>query len=175
MTTKSLGFTLTLALALTTLSYVDSASAAKPVCPGPHPSCDGDGGGGGVVDTYTMDITGEIEDENASGDSGTILLGKPKGVNANDLAGLPTIITTDTIRAHLYGSPIGTECFPADEVQLNPQVGIYKGKKGRAEAHLWFRGETSPMGTDDILYGLILIGAFDDPDTDCLQSLVIQA
>jgi hypothetical protein len=146
-----------------------------------HPHCSNvPGGGGGVIaENYSINITGEMGDDGggADGFSAAMLDGDRKGVGGGSLdpGGFGLGITFDSIVAHFYNAA-PFYCFPTHPVMgvgmpvtVSPQVGITKGKKGRAEAHIWFRGNTDPpdpSSVDPILYLLILIGTFDEDTKD---------
>ena len=143
---------LTLAIAVITLGYMNVASAAKPDCPGDHPSCKEAGGAAG----YIVTIVGDVE-----GGSTENWLGGSKGVGLNDAGvhdGVGLFTDLSYFESWDFDGNNGDLCFLGADYLLH-QAQIKQGKKGRAEAAFWFHGETT-TGIR-VLYALTLYGDFD--------------
>ncbi len=145
---------------------------------GDHQHCtrETDPGGGGGTEgggTYSAIIgDGNTMMHGGSGDmdgtsEGDMWIGTPKGVGLNTSSGLlSTNITLDFFIAAFPGALIsGANCFAVSPVILG-QVGVTKGKQGRAEAQFFFSAFTGDMAMDDANYLIQLTGAFDTTDVD---------
>ena len=178
-------FSLATAIAVMTLGYATPSYAEKPDCSvnDTHPSCKTDDSEGGA--TFTVTITGglgllrngapELQGGSAV-DDGIVtpwvqgVVGK-NGIGLNDASG--DDVGTLTGVGGFF--PVDyAPCFDFDNEDLPPpheisselhQAYIRPGKKGRAEAHLWFHGETRlPLDETDenkrvrVLYVLKLFG-----------------
>ena len=146
---------LSLAIAVMTLGYVNVASAGKPTCPGDHPSCKEAGDDG-----YSVTIEGQVEGH--STDNWLLGVGGKKSIGFNDASlghdvGDFTDLSFFTISNGPFGSD-GATCFkfPAELHQAT----IKQGKGGRAQAAFWFDGKTND-GNTSVLYALALYGLFD--------------
>jgi hypothetical protein len=151
--------------------------AAKPVCPGPHPSC-GDDNGSGDEATYSAEFGGEIVGQSGVDNWVLGFLGKNSiGLNDAQPAGLD--VGTVTSLNLLPGIENGDICFQSNSFpNLTPtndppslhndssllhQAYIKEGKGGRAESRIWLHGVTI-LGQEEVLYVLKLFGQFD-PET----------
>ena len=154
---------LTLAIAMMTLGYVSVASAAKPICPGDHPSCKEAGESGysvtieGHVEGASADMEGASADNWLGGVAGKNSIGlndASEGHNVGAFTGLEFFTGNDSP----FGSD-GASCFPSAPFTIHQAI-ISRGKGGRAQASFWFDGFTKHDNTS-VLYALALFGQFD--------------
>ncbi len=145
---------LTLAIAVLTLGYVNVASAAKPICPGDHPSCKEAGDSG-----YKVTIEGHVD--GVSDDNWLGGFGGKKSIGLNDASEEHKVGAFTNLDFFTENSPFGdfgTTCFPGP-FTIHQAI-ISRGKGGRAQAAFWFDGKTDDNSTD-VLYALALFGQFD--------------
>ena len=146
---------LTLAIAVMTLGYVNVASAGKPTCPGDHPSCKEAGDDG-----YSVTIKWQVEGH--STDNWLLGSGGKKSIGLNDATAGPGHDVGDLTDLSFFtdsSGPFlsdGDFCF-SDPAELH-QATIKQGKGGRAQAAFWFDGKTND-GNTSVLYALALFGA----------------
>jgi len=155
MNTKSLGFTLTLAIAVMLLGYVNPSVAAKDKgCPeSGHPSCGNGGGETGDVVTYDVELTGAVVGTNIGEDvgkefadwidqqAGSIGNSFSPGVDAGtlNLAAFSGIFDTAVLEGDAVGS--GDGCFSAPNITVR-DGGVTKSKRNQIEVGLWIDGRT---------------------------------
>ena len=149
-------FSLVTAIAVMTLGYANPSYAAQPVCHNPpeefpHPSCKPAGDSGGA--SFVVTIEGSGLTGGSAEDVPWVqgVLGK-NGIGLNDVA--PDFLYVGTLKGLSMFTGESYLCFPGDYGNPSPpphtterlfdlhQAIIKSGKKGRAEAHLWFHGET---------------------------------
>jgi len=136
--------------------------AAKPVCPGPHPSC-GDDNGSGDEATYSAEFGGEIVGQSGADNWVLGFLGK-NSIGLNDAP--PDSLDVGTVsELNLLADVDDIEiCFQPNNFDGGPsslhQIYIKEGKGGRAESRIWLHGVTI-LGQEEILYVLKLFGQFD--------------
>ncbi len=169
MNTKSLGFTLTLAIAVMLIGYVNPSVAAKDKeCPA-HPSC-GDGGGEtGHVVTYDVVLLGPVDGSNVGPqfadwiDQQTGSIGNPfsPGVDAGtlNLAAFSGIFDTAIADGDAVGS--GDGCFSAPNITVRDGA-VWKRRRDEIEVGLWIDGRTAEDSAD-VVYTLWLGGLRPDP------------
>ncbi len=166
MNTKSLGFTLTLAMAVMLIGYVNPSVAAKDKgCPdSDHPSC-GDGGGEtGDVVTYDVVLLGPVDGSNVGlqyadwidQQGGSI--GNPfsPGVDAGTLnLAAFSIIFNMAVQGGVADGD-GGYCFSATDAIRDG--GVWRMRRDQIEVGLWIDGRTSD-GIHEVVYTFWLTGS----------------
>ncbi len=161
---------LSLAIAIFALGYVNPSFAAPPDKPcSPWPSCKDDGGGGGGGDDATYNVV--IVGDDLAGDG----IDSPPwhdGGRKNSISGgeqhntgfFRDLSIFESIFNTMVGDPPSTQgavCFPPDTVFVIEGATIGQ-KKGRAEAAFWFQANTFEGG-QTLFYQLYFTGDINGP------------